>query len=103
MATEKKSSNRVAGLPAPKTTHGPRPAKKAAPRGAIINVRVKPETKVRMEAMAAARGRTLSAAVEHLIELELYMEELSLQESGMSKTRSSWLDRIRLKVGSFFG
>ena len=98
MATEKKAVKKVAGLPAPKP-----PAKKSVSRGAIINVRVKPETKVRMEAMAAARGRTLSAAVEHLIELELYMEELSLQESGMSKTRASWLERIRAKVGSFFG
>ena len=72
MATEKKAVKKVAGLPAPKPA-----AKKAAPRGAIINVRVKPETKVRMETMAAARGRTLSAEVEHLIELEMYMEELS--------------------------
>jgi len=98
MAIEKKAVKKVAGLPAPKPA-----AKKAVSRGAIINVRVKPETKVRMEAMAAARGRTLSAAVEHLIELELYMEELSLQEAGMSKARASWLDRIRWKVGSFFG
>lgn len=100
MATEKKSK-KVAGLPAPKPL---KPAtKRAVPRGAIINVRVKPETKVRMEVMAAARGRTLSAAVEHLIEIELYMEELSLRESNMSDERSSWLGRIREKVGSFFG
>lgn len=98
MAVEKKAVKKVAGLPAPKP-----PAKRVPLKGGIINVRVKPETKVRMEAMAAARGRTLSAAVEHLIEIELYMEELSLKESGMSDERSSWLDRIRTKVGSFFG
>lgn len=99
MAVEKKSK-KVAGLPAPKPL---KTAKRAPLKGGIINVRVKPETKVRMEAMAAARGRTLSAAVEHLIEIELYMEELSLRESNMSDERSSWLDRLRAKVGSFFG
>lgn len=86
---------------------GPRAASKAASaKTSIINVRMRPETKVQMALLAKQRDMSLSRSVEYLVEQELYKQALSEDQalsSAVSGPSRGVLDRIKAGLNHFFG